>query len=368
MSVEHLTLVICLSCFFSVVVEKQVSWLTYFSSSCMLVVIGLILGALKLVPHEHPIYDFFLGPTLPVILCLMFLALDFDEIKSIPKRFIYLFCFGAVGTLVGGVFAGLIGYQFMGIDAIKISSQLVGSYVGGGENALAVKEILDIPNSLFIPVFAVDNILTSFWMILTLIIGKGEFEENKGPAERENSWDNPQSNLIEIFGCLSITFLVLQVSKYLSNLIGIHLLLIITIVASFAVNIKPFKKYLRPSYLLGSFLFAPFFFSMGAISDLSVVAERSLFVVFAPFIVALTHGMFLALLTFNIKGSRLEKGLVSQALIGGSGTAVAYAQAKKWRKGISLGMILGVLGYTIGNYAGLLCYELTLKIIKYLGV
>lgn len=336
MSVELLTLIICLTCFFSVLVEKQVSWLTYFSSSCMLVVSGLILGTIKFVPHEHPIYDFFLGPTLPVILCLMVLALDFDEIKSVPKRFIYLFAIGATGTLVGGIIAGLVGYRFMGEDAIKISSQLVGSYIGGGENAVAVKEILGIPNSLFLPVFAVDNILTSFWMILTLIVGKGEFDDIPSSSEKEASWDNPQSNLIDIFGCLSIAFIILHISKYISEMIGIHLLLVITIVASAAVNIKPLKKYLRPSYLLGSFLFAPFFFSMGAISDLSVVADRSLFVVFAPFIVAITHGLFLCLFTFRIRGSRLEKGLVSQALIGGSGTAVAYAQAKKWRKGISL--------------------------------
>jgi uncharacterized membrane protein len=55
--------------------------------------------------------------------------------------------------------------------------------------------------------------------------------------------------------------------------------------------------------------------------------------------------------------TRISTVIASQSLIGGPATAVAIAQAKNWKSGISIGIILGVLGYAVANFFGVLVYN-----------
>ena len=93
-------------------------------------------------------------------------------------------------------------------------------------------------------------------------------------------------------------------------------------------------------------------------SDLRAVFGLPLAIIAMPFIVVGCHAGFVFTAARLLKVSRSSTSVVSQVLIGGPATAVAVAQARKWKSGISIGIILGVLGYAIANFFGVLVHRI----------
>jgi uncharacterized membrane protein len=60
----------------------------------------------------------------------------------------------------------------------------------------------------------------------------------------------------------------------------------------------------------------------------------------------------------------LETSLASQVLIGGPATGVALAQVKRWRSGVSMGLLTGLMGYATANYFAVGVYHLSVYLIK----
>ncbi len=354
--------------------ERKVNWLTYFSAVCLMVLTALIFSTTGVVPSSSPVYDFFLGPMVPVILACMILGLDIQQIKKLPKNILGSFCVGVLGTTLGGMAAALIGAIDQGPDAAKLAAQLTASYIGGGENAVAMRTILDIPSEKFVACFALDNILTSVWMMVTVVGVKGD---NPGKIRRIPSLSDEvtlietegyPARLVDFFTTFAAALGTTLLSRYISNTVGFfHPLVYLTVVALLIGQIPFIKKHLKQSYLIGSIAFAPFFFAMGAISNIHDIASIPKSMLLMPLIVVGVHALVIYIGSRHIV-SRSEMAIASQSLIGGAGTAVALAQGTNWKEGISLGLILGTLGYIIANYIGLFVYSVSLKLIHLMGV
>jgi uncharacterized membrane protein len=170
---------------------------------------------------------------------------------------------------------------------------------------------------------------------------------------------------------MSITLgvVAVELSKLIStHLKFIHPLLLMTFV-SFAISrTKWVQTLIRPAYLIGTVLFVPFFFSTGAISKIGALAEISPAVAAMPFIIVITHGILIYTFGWAMKIPSSETSLASQSLIGGAGTAIALAQAKQWKSGISIGLILGLIGYAIANFFGVFVFHISKLAISWLGV
>jgi uncharacterized membrane protein len=55
--------------------------------------------------------------------------------------------------------------------------------------------------------------------------------------------------------------------------------------------------------------------------------------------------------------------IASQAAVGGPGSALALAMSMRWPALVTPGIILGIFGYAIGNYAGVACAYLARALI-----
>lgn len=354
--------------------EKKVNWLTYFSAVCLMVLTALIFSTVGVVPSKSPVYDFFLGPMVPVILASMILGLDIQQIKKLPKNVLGAFFVGVLGTTLGGMVAALVGAIDQGPDAAKLAAQLTASYIGGGENAVAMRTILDIPSEKFVACFALDNILTSAWMMVTVIGVKGD---DPGKIKQKSSLpdvvtlietEGYPARIVDFFTTFVAALGATLLSRYISDTLGFfHPLVYLTVVALMIGQIPFVKNHLKQSYLIGSMAFAPFFFAMGAISNIHDIASVPKSVLLMPLIVVVVHALVIYVGSRRIV-SRSEMAIASQSLIGGAGTAVALAQGTNWKEGISLGLILGTLGYIIANYLGLFVYSISLKLIHIMSV
>ena len=365
MSSETLLMIMSAVVLFCLVIERRVALMAHISGACLIIMISLFLANIGVVPSTHPLYDLFSGPAVPIALALILFSLDFRELRSLPRSLLFIWGIGVIASSIGGIIAALIANKGLGPDAPKLAAQLTASYIGGGENAVAMQKILDIPSELFLGCFGVDNIVTSIWMVTTMVLARSAPQEITISANNAEDSSGQKVTLVKILASITAACLVNEASKMASKYIGfLHPILYLGIIGLAVGQVKQIRKFLAPSYLIGTLLFTQFFFSIGAISDLRVLSRLHWAVIAMPFIVVSIHGVLIYGSAHFFRIASLETSLASQSLIGGPATAMALAQAKGWRSGISLGLIVGVLGYAVANYFGIAVFHISSWLIN----
>lgn len=362
MSTITLFFIMVLICTTAMFLERAASWLAHISGLSIIILSALILSSLGVIPHQSALYNFFTGKAVLAGMALVLFSFNFKDLIALPKRILLIYIIGIAGTIVGGLFAIWLGITFLSSDAIKLGGQLISSYIGGAENDVAIKQALNVPDNLFTSVFAIDNILTSIWMVFTLLLaGRPKLsneEENDINFITEDDKVNAANVFSILFSMLAASF-VLIIANYIYDYTQfISPVLYLTILALGIGQIPQFRKWLAPSYRMGCVLFIFFFFAIGAISNITVIANLPIAVMLMPIIVLSIHGLVIFSSAWLLNIPFLETSVTSQALIGGPSTALAFAQAKNWKQGIPIAMVLGLLGYCIANFIGIITYEI----------
>src|SRR5699024_7136211 len=152
----------------------------------------------------------------------------------------------------------------------------------------------------------------------------------------------PQSNLL-------LTILV--------SFFGDFYLLLTTLTLVIVAICGDFFEKLAGASEIGTFLIYIFFVVIGTpASFVTIVKTAPLLFIFVMIILIFNLGLSLLLgklLKFNIE----EILLASNATAGGPTTAAALAIGKGWTDLVGPILIVGTLGYVIGNYAGTLMYQ-----------
>lgn len=376
MNNELLLLIITTVCFASLGLERRIAWLGHISGVCMIIIIALILSMFGLIPNSNPIYDFFMGPVIPIAIALLIFGLNLKEVVQLPKSLLLIYLVGVLATMAGSIFTAVLFRHSLGENAPKLAAQLAASYIGGGENAAAMRQILGIKNEVFVAAFAVDNIATSVWMIATIVLARSKpVEAQLGHKDAKNfaknfakSFDGMPVSVVSVFLNLALALTAHQLSVFLSSEIGFfHPILYLSLIALILGQIPIIRENVQPAYIIGSTLFAPFFFSIGAVSDISQLSKLPTAIILMPLLIVAIHGILIYSFGYFLKTPSLETSLASQSLIGGPATAVALAQAKKWKSGISIGLVIGLVGYATGNYFAIMVFRITAKLISIMG-
>ena len=99
--------------------------------------------------------------------------------QRIPPKALIMFFAGTTGIVLGGPAALLIvGWLFpswLGADASEVwrgLATVAGSWIGGGANQAAMKEIFSVQDSLFSTMVAVDVMVSQIWLAF-LLFGAG---------------------------------------------------------------------------------------------------------------------------------------------------------------------------------------------------
>ncbi|MGA9174266.1 MAG: DUF819 family protein, partial [Thermoactinomyces sp.] len=103
----------------------------------------------------------------------------------------------------------------------------------------------------------------------------------------------------------------------------------------------------------GNFLLHFFFATMGAGTILGTLVDKGPIVFLFLVILVGIH----ALIVFGFgKWFKIDVEMLavaSQATVGGPSTALALASSKRWISLMTPGVLMGLLGYAIGNYIGI---------------
>ncbi len=113
---------------------------------------------------------------LPACLVLLTLSIDLKSIAALGKKAIIMFLTGTVGVVIGGPIALLLTATFMpellgvtGPEAVwRGMAALAGSWIGGGANMVAMKEIYGAGGEIFTIMVTVDIVVANLWMACLL--------------------------------------------------------------------------------------------------------------------------------------------------------------------------------------------------------
>ena len=108
---------------------------------------------------------------LPASLILLCLGIDFQGIKRLGPKALIMFFTATLGIIIGGPVALLlisaVAPDVIGGNPEEIwrgLSTVAGSWIGGGANQTAMKEIYEVKDNLFGTMIVVDVVVANIWM------------------------------------------------------------------------------------------------------------------------------------------------------------------------------------------------------------
>ncbi|HET6397851.1 MAG TPA: DUF819 family protein [Pseudoxanthomonas sp.] len=130
--------------------------------------IGLIDG------NASALYPMARDYLLPSSLALFCIAIDIGAILKLGPKALVMFLTGTAGVMLGAIVSfvamGVIHPQSVAGDTWAGMATLAGSWIGGGANQAAMKEVFQVDSTLFGQFVAVDVLVANVWMALLLFL------------------------------------------------------------------------------------------------------------------------------------------------------------------------------------------------------
>lgn len=363
--------------------------LCYFLPALLFWPLGLVSG------EESQLYFVASRYLLPASLILLTLSIDFKSIINLGPKALIMFFAATLGIMLGGPVALLI-IMKVAPNIITASpdevwrglSTVAGSWIGGGANQTAMKEIFDVQDNLFASMIVVDVVVANIWMGFLLYgasisnkLDKRLKADNSAIEELKQKVQDFRGKIeripttTDVFVVLAVAFGGVALSHWGSD-----------VVTPFMERFKASLEAARLNSLMsGFFWLIVFSTTIGLV--LSFTKARNLEGVGASrwgsvfiYILVATIGMkmnlgevyknlglfaigivwmiihvgILLLVAKIIKAPFFFVAVGSQANIGGAASAPIVASA--FSPALApVGVLMAVLGYALGTYGALIC-------------
>ena len=330
---------------------------------------------------------------LPTSLALLTISVDLPAIKRLGSKAVIMFFTGTIGVIIGGpisiflvsmISPETVGGQ--GPEAIwRGFSTVAGSWIGGGANQAAMKEIFDVGDSIFSSMIAIDVIIANIWMAF-LLYGAGmdnrlnlwldadasaiDDLKQKMETYKEQIMRIPElSDTIKVLG---IGFGITGIAHLGADLIAPAIqnkapeLARFSLTSGFfwlivlSTTIAVFLSFTRAREIegvgasrIGSLFIYILVATIGMkMNVLAIFDNPALFLI--GFIWMSIHAILLILVAKIIKAPFFFLAVGSQANVGGAASAPVVASA--FHPSLApVGVLLAVMGYAIGTYGAWLC-------------
>jgi uncharacterized membrane protein len=330
---------------------------------------------------------------LPTSLVLLTISIDLPEIKKLGPKAIIMFLTGTLGIIIGGPLAILIVSVFApdvvggaGPEAVwRGLTTVAGSWIGGGANQAAMKEIFNVGDSIFSAMIAVDVIVANIWMAF-LLYGAGIHERIDAKFHADTSAITELKEKIETYRAqilripdLTDTIKVMAVGFGVTALAHFGADIIAPWIGENAPGLAKFSLtsgffwliVLATTIALGlSFTKARELEGVGAsrygslflyILVATIGMKMNIMAIFENpglFLIGLIwitfHAILLIVVAKLIRAPFFFLAVGSQANVGGAASAPIVASA--FHPSLApVGVLLAVLGYAIGTYGAWIC-------------
>ena len=346
---------------------------------------------------------------LPASLILLCLSIDLKGIYNLGPKAIVMFFAATLGIVVGGPLALWLvstgNPEVLGGDAPDAYwrglSTVAGSWIGGGANQAALKEISDTLDSQFSIMLIVDVFVANLWMPFLLF--------GAGIRERIDGWLNADATAVDelqerveqlqaksarvasfpdwmvmvalAFGGVAVAHLVADLASveftawldntlaanpdsmaiYLSSITkGFFWLVVVATAIGIALSFTPAKEYEGAgASKMGSVFLYVLVATIGMKMDIgSLIENWAMYgsAVTIGLLWMLVHIVVLLVVAKLIRAPFFFVAVGSQANVGGAASAPIVASA--FSPALApVGVLLAVLGYAVGTVGAILCME-----------
>ena len=352
------------------------------TGTVLVILMAIVAANAGLIPHQAPAYDFVFTYLVPVLIPLFLLQGDVRRLLREASRTTLAFIVASAGTVAGVLLAiSLLDLSALAgnanIAATDKQSAIAGlfaaTYIGGSVNYAALGEMTGLSNdaSFFAAATAADNLFSAIFLgVLGLLPGMqwlarrfNEHPQTNNPASSSEELERNTVSITPTSLCtaLAVATLLVTLSDAFSawlNFSGGRYIILTILTLALATMVPKLRVWCTGGFELGVVLSFVFFGSIAAGAD--VVAMLSV----APILIALvsilltTHLICLLVVGRWLKLTLPELLTASNAAVLGATTAPAMAAAKGWHDQITPGVLVGVLGYSLGTLIGGLLFNL----------
>lgn len=340
-----------------------------FGAALLVILFTAVIANSKLIPsasNSIPLYDGIFKYLAPISIFYLLLGVNLTSIKKAGAPMIILFLIGSLATTLGILIAWFIisPQEIIGQDGNIIAGMLTGTYTGGSVNfnAIALEYDFQKRGNLYAGTIAVDNVVTTLWIIFTLAFPSilRKFWKDKKVNTFSKKVTVEENESINFRSLIWLIFLGIS-SYYISELVSQAFPKIPSILTLSTIGIilaqTRFVSSLKGSHILGLYLVYIFLAVIGAYCEISSVIELKevgvTLLLFASVAVIL-HGIILILIGSLIYKDWEMISIASQANIGGGTTAIALAETFNRKELILPAILVGTLGNALGTYLGFL--------------
>ncbi len=347
-----------------------------------------LLNTFGLISHDSKLYYVASRYLLPAALVLLTLSVDLKGIVRLGPKAGIMFLTGTFGIIIGGPIAFIVVRSvfpetFAGSAADDIwhgMTTLAGSWIGGGANQAAMKEIFEVPDDAFTKMIAVDVLWANLWMAILLIMAKraekidkktgadvSAIERIKLKMETFQSQNARNVNLNDLIFILAIAFLVTAIGHAFANWIapiinenypslkklslGKEFFWLVVVATTLGV-ILSFSKAKKleggGASAVGSVFIYILVATIGLHMDVMKIFDDPVVFLIGGIWIGI-HAILLLVVGKLIKAPLFFLAVGSQANVGGAASAPVVASA--FHTSLApVGVLLAVFGYAIGTY------------------
>jgi len=371
--------------------------LCYFIPALLNWPLGLISG------DESRLYFVASRYLLPASLILLCLSIDFKGIINLGPKALIMFFTATAGIILGGPIALLVTSHFFP-EVINVNSEdlwrglstVAGSWIGGGANQTAMKEIFEVRDDLFGTMIVVDVVVANIWMGFLLYganvsdkldrylkADNSAIEDLKQRVSSYRAGIEKIPNMTDVFMVLAVAFggtalshwgadvmtpfmegfrESLEAVRLNSLMSGFFWLIVFSTTIGLGLSFTRAKKLDGVgASRWGSVFIYILVATIGMKMNLGEVFENlGLFAI--GIIWMLIHVGLLFLVAKLIRAPFFFVAVGSQANVGGAASAPIVAAA--FSPALApVGVLMAVLGYAMGTYGALICAYLMQAVV-----
>ncbi len=353
---------------------EKTRWGKPLGAALLVIVFTAILANLGVVPsasNSIPLYDGIFSYLAPIAIFYLMLGVNLQALKKAGGPMIGLFVLGSLATVLGILLGWylLSPQTVLGEDGKIIAGMLTGTYTGGSINFNAIALEYEFQNRgvLYAGTIAVDNVITTVWMVVTLALPRllRLFWKDKKPASINTAGVTESPTEKASLHSLGWLFFLGLGALFISEAISEWFPAIPSILTLTTLGIllaqMPFVVRLGGAHTLGLYLMYVFLAVIGAYCEIEAVLSLKslgitllLFTALAVFI----HGILIVLFGGVVYRDWGMIAIASQANVGGGTSALALAETFERKELVLPAILVGTLGNALGTYLGFLVIQL----------
>lgn len=331
----------------------------------------------------YPMARDYLLPSSLVLLCI---AIDLGAVLRLGPKAVIMFLTGTAGVMLGALVAylamGIIRPEAMAGETWRGMTTVAGSWIGGGANQAAMKEVFDVEATVFGQFIAVDVLVANVWMAILLFLAARAkafdrwtgadttaIDDLKRRIEAFQAQHSRIPTLSDLMVILAVGLGVTGLSHFLAEPLvawiaslpeewrlqdysltsGFFWLVVMATTFGVALSFTPARRLEGVgASRVGSAMLYVLIATIGMHMDLGALLDRPWLFLLGLIWISV-HAALLLLVAKLIRAPLFFLAVGSQANVGGAASAPVVASA--FHPALApVGVLLAVLGYALGTY------------------